>query len=99
MNIRDLGWFSEEPHHMASDNRFSDAIHRYYILPKPGGWYLSLIKGKEFHIHEYAWEGAVLDSSGINKRTPLTEGVEVFSSNEGTIEWIVKAYRWAFEGS
>jgi hypothetical protein len=97
VRLTDLGWITEIPHRLSvedSTGRFSDCRQRTYILPKPGHS-LSLVKGAIFHVSAFAWEGAVIDQSGLSYSTPLTSDVEVFATDEEAMEWVVKAYRWA----
>lgn len=76
-------------------------VQRLYSLPN--GYGLSLVNSPVLHSYRFAWEAAVLKGFNPNKNTwdhltydtPLTENVEVFSTDEEANAFIEKAIAWA----
>lgn len=69
-----------------------EGVQRLYRF---GDYGLSLINMPTAHGYPFAWEAAVLVFDGkdyeITYKTPLTSDVEVFSTDEETNEFILKA--------
>lgn len=64
------------------------------------GYGLSLVNGSMLHAYPFAWEAAVLadvsedgDSYCLTYATSLTDGVEVFETDEEANEFIARAAR------
>lgn len=72
-------------------------IHRL-----PNGYGLSCINSPAAHAFPFAWEIAVLSPGtkigtfrGLDYTTPLTNGVEVFDTDEAANDFIRHAIAWA----
>lgn len=75
-------------------------VQRLYKLPN--GFGLSLVNSTALHSYSFAWEAAVVremrdDGSfaDITYETPLTDDVEVFSTEEDANNFIARAKAWA----
>lgn len=67
---------------------------RMYALPN--GYKVSMINSPRAHSRPFAWEGAIIDPYGaLAYDTPLTSGVEVFSTDDEANFWLGTAFSWA----
>lgn len=75
-----------------------DGVQRLY---RDGRYGLSLVNGPMLHGYDFAWEAAVLDYGSadggrfnLTYETPLTNDVEVFSTDDEANAFIARAFDW-----
>ncbi len=76
-----------------------------FIYDLGNGYGLSAVNSPDLHSFPFAWEFAVVSNptatgfDDLDYSTPLTQDVEVFSSDEEANEFIAKAFAWAKGGA
>ena len=98
--ITDKNLVLERPHALG----IGEGVQRLYKLAN--GYGLSLVNNPELHAYPFAWEAAVVKGmtdagkfDGITYDTPLTEDVEVFSTEAETNAFIDRAIAWSEQAS
>ncbi len=80
--------YTEEP-----NSAYIGGVVRRYTLPN--GYVISAINGEQVHFYPYAWEFAVISpKGGLDYTTPLTNDVEVFSTETEASAFLKKAFEW-----
>lgn len=87
MSLTNENLVEERPHPIGLGG-----VQRIYRFKN--GWELSLVNTPMLHHYPFAWEAAVMDSSGLRYDTPLTSDVEVFDSDEEANAFIKKAQNY-----
>lgn len=99
MSLTDRNLLEEHPH-LAFPISGSQRIYRF-----SGGFGLSAVNPPELHSRPFAWEVAVLENVtedgaefNLTYKTPLTNDVEIFSSDDDTNAFIEKARAFFEDG-